>query len=196
MKKIKIAAVLICVILTACFAFGCGAKQPVALSVGKPQLIIKVNEEQRLSVKADGKEVANKVTYENTNDAVVSVSEQGVIKGLSEGASVIFIQAADGGYAVVEVVVRGIVPVALTALTVTGIPNDNTMKVGASVTLAVAPMPLDANDYYSIRWFSDNTNAVSVLDGVLTAEGVGTANITVSAGGTYINTVFSIVVTE
>lgn len=63
---------------------------------------------------------------------------------------------------------------------VTGITLDRSsvsLTEGDKVTLSATVNPSDATDK-TVIWSSDNTSVVTVMDGVLTAAGVGTATIT------------------
>ena len=56
------------------------------------------------------------------------------------------------------------------------------LKVDETFTLTALIAPSDATET-EIIWNSDNTSVATVADGIVTAVGVGTANITATAGG-------------
>ncbi|MDR1153603.1 MAG: Ig-like domain-containing protein [Bacteroidales bacterium] len=66
---------------------------------------------------------------------------------------------------------------------VTGVtvdPESQTLLVDGTVTLAATVFPSNATDK-SVTWESDNPGVATVVDGLVTARAVGTANITVTS---------------
>lgn len=77
-----------------------------------------------------------------------------------------------------EIVVSEVaVPHPVTGVTVA--PTSVTIKQGATVTLTATVAPSNADDP-SVTWSSDNQSVATVVNGVVTAVAVGTANITVT----------------
>ena len=77
-----------------------------------------------------------------------------------------------------EIVVSEVaIPHPVTSVTVA--PTSVTIKQGATVTLTATVAPSNADDP-SVTWSSDNNSVATVVNGVVTAVAVGTANITVT----------------
>ena len=77
-----------------------------------------------------------------------------------------------------EIVVSEVaIPHPVTSVTVA--PTSVTIKQGATTTLTATVAPSNADDP-SVTWSSDNQSVATVVNGVVTAVAVGTANITVT----------------
>ena len=156
----------------------------VAVTVGKADdktmkvesataLTVKVSEEVQLKV-TDPKTVK----YETDKKEVATVTEAGLIKGVSVGTANIKITAE--GYTPVTVVVTVIakegtkVPMKVTKVT---------LVEGQSVKLA------SSEDKLAIKLATSNANVAAVSDTTVTGKSVGEATITVSATGYADNTI-------
>lgn len=116
------------------------------------------------------------VTWNSSDSAVATVSENGTITGLKEGCTTITViskdntDASDTYNLTVEVVHVDSVTLDKTALT---------MEVGDTERLVATVLPGTAGDK-AVTWTSSNSNVVTVSNGVVTANGLGTATITVT----------------
>ena len=118
------------------------------------------------------------IIWSSSNEAVATVSSEGEVTALSLGEAVITATAADGsGVTASCTVTVGRVPVASVLLD----KSEATLNAGESLTLAVTILPEDATDK-SVTWTSSNDDVATVSsDGVVTAVGAGTADITATA---------------
>ncbi len=114
------------------------------------------------------------LTWTSTNESAVTVAN-GVVTAVGAGAAVI--KATDGDKLTATCTVT--VPETATGFTLS--PKALHLASGASKTLAVTATPAGA-DVGTLTWTSNNTGAVTVVNGKVTAVGDGTATITVSNG--------------
>lgn len=107
------------------------------------------------------------------DESIARVDAFGRIEGVGGGETSVSVVAANGLSASARVFVK----VKGTAVHIS--PNDLVLGVGASVPLKVSYLPLDCTDGVQ-RWASTDASVLSVdADGVLHANGVGTAYVSV-----------------
>lgn len=115
------------------------------------------------------------VTWSSSNPNVATVSTAGNVVSKSVGTTVITVKTADGGHqaschvTVLEPVVYA------TSLTIT--PQALNMNIGESASLTLQMLPANANE--ALVWESDNESVAKVVNGDVTAVGVGVAKIKV-----------------
>ena len=115
------------------------------------------------------------VTWSSSNPNVATVSTAGNVVSKSVGTTVITVKTADGGHqaschvTVLEPVVYA------TSLTIT--PQALNMNIGESASLTLQMLPSNANE--RLVWESDNESVARVVNGDITAVGVGVAKIMV-----------------
>lgn len=115
------------------------------------------------------------VTWSSSNPNVATVSTAGNVVSKSVGTTVITVKTADGGHqaschvTVLEPVVYA------TSLTIT--PQALNMNIGESASLTLQMLPSNANE--KLVWESDNESVARVVNGDITAVGVGVAKIMV-----------------
>ncbi len=116
------------------------------------------------------------VTWDTSDDSVVTVNN-GIVEAVGAGNAIITVTTSDGGKtATCEINVTNKI------ISVTGVSLDKgelEMSVGNSATLVATITPIDATNQELI-WSSTNSGVASVdNDGVVTANSVGEAIITV-----------------
>ena len=116
-----------------------------------------------------------KVSWKSSNTGIASVSQTGVVKGISGGTAVITVTTNDGKYsATCKVTVT--VPVTGVKLNKTAA----TIVKGKTLALTAAITPSNATNK-AVSWKSSNTKVATVSSkGVVSAVNGGTANITVT----------------
>ncbi|CAM4511327.1 uncharacterized protein YjdB/arabinogalactan endo-1,4-beta-galactosidase [Paenibacillus endophyticus] len=118
-----------------------------------------------------------KIHWSSSDEAVATVSDKGVVKGVGLGSAIIRATSDDIGTdlydeSTVEVVPQKVEYIDLDKTTMT-------MQINSSRTLNTIIQPVNAYNK-SVKWVSDNT-AVATVDentGLVSALGLGTANIT------------------
>ena len=128
------------------------------------------------------------VTWSSDNTSVATV-DNGLVTAIGEGKTNITVTTVDGNKtAVCEITVLPkeepeitpdpepeVINVESVALNI----QNTELKTGETVTLVATITPSDATNK-NITWSSDNTNVATVNNGIVTAVGEGTANITVT----------------
>lgn len=121
---------------------------------------------------------SNKSIAWGSGDEKVATVKYGVVTAMGEGSTIITATTVDGGFAA-----ECKVDVYKQAVSVKGITlskdSVSVYSIGSSVTLIATIQPENASDK-SVNWSSDNDKVATVKDGVVTAEGEGTATITAS----------------
>ena len=126
---------------------------------------------------------ATEQTLTWTSDAtdVATVDSTGNVTFVGAGSATITATAPSGGKAEVTIVVQAAV------VNVTGIvvkdssdATSGTVNAGDTITLTATVSPDDASNK-AVTWTSSNEDAATVVDGVVTAVGAGTATITATA---------------
>ena len=124
------------------------------------------------------------VTWSSSNEAVATVSPEGLVTAVSLGEATITATAADGsGVTATCIVTVGATQAEGVSITAEGA---TTLKAGGTVQLRATVTPETATDK-SVTWSSSDNNIATVnAEGLVTAVGVGTAAITCtnSAGQT------------
>lgn len=115
------------------------------------------------------------VTWSSSNPNVATVSTAGNVVSKSIGTTVITVKTADGGHqascnvTVLEPVVYA------TSLTLTS--QTSSLNIGESTALTLKMLPANADE--TLVWESDNESVAKVVNGDVTAVGVGVAKIKV-----------------
>lgn len=153
-------------------------------TTGTSSVSLKAGEEKSLTAawNVQSGDVIPSVRWKSNNPAVASVDTYGIVKGISKGQTTITVSTTDGIFQkTINVVVTetGTVPddPAETAkLTVSGGEAIKAMEVGDKRQLSVSYTPKNA----SVTYTSSDSAVASVSGtGMVTAEGEGTATITV-----------------
>lgn len=118
------------------------------------------------------------VTWRSDNTAVATVSD-GTVTAVAAGTCTITATAGEKSATCAITVKPSTIEVTSVSLSTTTL----NLTVGNTSTLTATALPSDATDK-TVTWTSDNTGVATVSSsGVVTAVGVGTCNITASAGG-------------
>lgn len=158
--------------------------RPIAtLQIDPPTAQLIVTTRRRLAVRAlndQGTAVAVPVTWTSLNPAVVSVSNDGEVAGVSPGVGTV--QAVASGQTATAVIVVTTIPVASVRLT----PAVDTLAVGGTRQLTATPLDsigatLTARD---VAWTSRDPGVASVSStGLVTAVAPGTATVVATVEG-------------
>ena len=116
------------------------------------------------------------VEWSSSNEAVATVSQDGIVTAISKGSAIITAKSTDGSN------ISASCAVTVVKL-VSSIYIDNTkisMKIGEQTTITAYAIPSDATNPH-LRWYSEDESIATVEDGVVTAVGVGTTYICVES---------------
>ncbi len=123
------------------------------------------------------------VTWASSNESVATVSANGKVTAVAEGAATITVKTADGGFTKTCTVT--VTPGTTQPLPVTAVTLDKeklALEVGGEATLVATVTPDNADDK-TVTWTSSDSNIASVDEnGKVTAVAAGTATITATAG--------------
>ena len=125
------------------------------------------------------------VEFASSDKAVATIDNDGNVFGLKAGKTIITATvtaiAGDGSKNVYtaegELTVKAI---SLNSIAFDKVIKE--MKLGATDTLSIIYNPQDTTDAKDVTWTSSNPNVISVENGKLTANAVGTADITAKVG--------------
>ena len=119
-----------------------------------------------------------KVTWKSSNTGVVTVDDNGNLKGIASGTATITAIANDGGKVGTAKVVVNAIDKTLKGISLS--KKELVMKIGDTETLTVVYNPTNA-DKKGVTWKSSNSKIVSVDEGKLTALKPGMVEITVTS---------------
>lgn len=115
------------------------------------------------------------VTWSSSNPNVATVSTAGNVVSKSVGTTVITVKTADGGYQA-ECKVTVLEPVVYATSLILA-PQTLSINIDESSSLTLQMLPANANE--ALVWESDNESVAKVVNGDVTAVGVGVAKIKV-----------------
>lgn len=117
------------------------------------------------------------VTYTSSNEAVATVSNTGLVTGITDGSATITATAQTASGTTTATTNITVTPIAVTSVTLSS--NSETIKVGKTVTLTPTISPSNATNK-NVTWSSSNTGIATVSGGTVTGVAAGTATITVT----------------
>lgn len=119
----------------------------------------------------------DRITWSSSDASIISVDEEGKVTAKAAGKATITATAADGSGASGSIELEVMIPVE----SITIEPSELKLSVTDSYSLTVKIMPEDAT-YTELIWSSDNAEVATVdKEGIVTANAIGTATITVKA---------------
>ncbi len=152
-----------------------------SVTLNRNSLELGLNEAFTLSATVAPENATDKAVKWTTSDSGVVRVSNGTVTAVGEGTAKIT-AAAGGKSASCTVTVKNAEPEFIPVDSVTLNRESLELKVDETFTLTALIAPSDATET-EIIWNSDNTSVATVADGIVTAVGVGTANITATAGG-------------
>ncbi len=152
-----------------------------SVTLNRNSLELGLNEAFTLSATVAPENATDKAVKWTTSDSGVVRVSNGTVTSVGEGTAKIT-ATAGGKSASCTVTVKNAEPEFIPVDSVTLNRESLELKVDETFTLTALIAPSDATET-EIIWNSDNTSVATVADGIVTAVGVGTANITATAGG-------------
>lgn len=150
-----------------------------------PQSMVRINplsgdifvgNEVTLSATVTPSTITPSLTWTSSNTSVATIDNTGKLTALAPGATIIT-ATNEGVSGKLAVTVYEIAPESI-ELNQSAV----TLKAGGTVTLTATVSPSNTT-YPTVSWESSNPAVAVVADGVVTALGVGTANIKAACGG-------------
>nr|WP_320131767.1 Ig-like domain-containing protein [uncultured Holophaga sp.] len=131
--------------------------------------------DQTLSATVSPSSASNSTVTWSSSDTSVATVTNGVVHAVAAGTATITVTTADGGYQATCAVM-----VTASTVNVTGVSLDKSaLTLSGLHTLTATLSPSTASDS-SVTWSSSDTSVATVTNGVVTAVGQGTADITVT----------------
>lgn len=167
----------LCILLVAAFtAFSCKEpvqEVPVTIHLNKELMSsLSVGSSQTLVATLNPKDAVATIVWSSDNESVAVVNEEGEVTGVAPGSAIV--TAAVGEE-------KATCKVVVTAAKATAIeinPSKLKLEQGAQAVLEVIATPAGAV-VEDLEWSAKDKNIVTVVDGVVTAVGVGKSTITV-----------------
>jgi uncharacterized protein YjdB len=153
---------------------------PVAVtgvSLNKDALELNIGTSETLSANISPANATNQnITWSSSDASVATVSESGLVSGITAGEAVITVTTEDGSFS-------AICAVSVTAVAVTGVTlnkSSTSITIGAFETLTATIAPFNATNR-NVSWSSSNSSVASVSSsGVVYGASAGSATITVT----------------
>jgi len=153
-----------------------------SIKVNKENVNLKINDIYQIDATVLPKNATNQeLSYKSTNEDVVLVLENGVIKAKKEGSSVIEIRSINNIVKKVFVKVEG--KNLDNIVNVSGIEVNSTnisLVEGESKTLITTVLPVNATNK-NLTFTSSNTSVATVVNGKITGKGEGNCIITIKS---------------
>ena len=187
-KKSFLVLIIVCVMAIILSAFGgcslIGGEEGGSdghvkqIIISAPALTLKEGQSERLNASVLPADATNKnVSWTTSNPDVATVTQDGLVTGVSEGTATVTVTAEDGG-----LTAECAVTVSKEIIFVTGVTlnkNSATLKIGQTETLTATVKPADATNK-NVSWGTDNPSVATVSGGEVTAVSAGKAVITVT----------------
>ena len=143
------------------------------ISLDKTSLTLDKGKTETLTATITPSDATNKnVTWKSSDESVVTVAD-GVVTAVGKGSATVSVTTEDGKYSA-ECYVKVNVPVTSVTLD----QKSLTLDKGETTKLVATVNPSDASNK-AVTWTSTNTSVVTVVDGVVTAVGKGSAIVKV-----------------
>lgn len=139
---------------------------------------LQVGEQVTLTATVEPGDAANKNVTWSSSDPAVATVENGVVTAQGAGSAVITVTTEDGGKtAQCQVTVAAPQPIHIPVTGVTLAPSALSLEEGQSSSLTVAVEPSNATTR-DVAWSSSDPSVATVQNGVVTAQGAGSAVVT------------------
>lgn len=151
-----------------------------ALALSRHEALIEVGESLQLTAIFSPEVVDNPAVSWFSSDPKVATIKDGTVSAKSRGTVVVTVVSAYGVYADecnITVTQSESEPIPVTGVVLE--PEEVMLEIGRTLELEATVLPQDADDK-RVEWSSSDERVATVLDGVVTAMGVGTATISVT----------------
>jgi len=150
------------------------------VSINQNDFSLDVGKTKRLTVKITPSNATDqKVSWSSNNPNIVTVNNNGDVKGIAPGTATITVKTISGGFtASVNVTVKKVQIIKETDIQLS-IPKSS-LYVGKSTTIQTKILPANAT-YKDLKWTSSNPNVATVSNGTIYGKGEGVATIKVTS---------------
>jgi len=151
---------------------------PTSISLSAESSSISIGATTQLTVNYTPSDTNVKnVTYTSSNESVATVSNAGLVTGITQGSVTITATAQTATGTTSATTSITVTPIAVTSVSLSS--NSETIKVGKTVTLIPTISPSNATNK-NVTWSSSNTSIATVSEGIVTGVSAGTVTITVT----------------
>ena len=165
--------------------FNVEVKEPIIhvnnVTLNKTSLNIEVGQTDKLEATINPENASNKnVEYSSSNPEIVTVEQDGTIRGIKAGTATITVTTEDGNHTATCNVAVEVPIISVEGIEITNKPTTN-MNIGNEYELNYEIRPENATDK-NVTWSSTDENVVYVDSNTnkLIANGEGTATITIT----------------
>ena len=179
MRKIfsKILITILCVCLSVSCLTACSVSAE-GVTLSRQEVTINVGEDTVITATVMPENATNKNVTWSTSDKTVATVKNGRITGVKAGSAVITAKTVNGGYtASCAVTVKDPSASVVAVESVSLNKTTATLDIDDTETLTATVLPANATDK-SVTWQSSDIEVATVVNGVVTAVGVGSATIT------------------
>lgn len=125
-------------------------------------------------------EVTNSTMFWSISDtSIATIDQTGLVTGIMEGEATITATTLDGSNLSAQATVTVLPHILVDSVQLSG---DQELNVGGTVKLTASTLPENAGDK-TLTWSTSNASVATVVDGLVTATGYGSATITATAVG-------------
>ena len=162
-----------------CSVYVSSAEIPVTgVSFVKDSMVLVEGESEVLKVTIEPKDATNqKVEFESSDYNIANVDANGKVTAIGKGTAIITVTTADGAKQasiLVEVQPKGEAAIPVQGITATD--SNVNMVVGDAKQLTYTITPANATNQ-TVQWETNNSDVVTVTNGILKAVGTGTAKV-------------------
>ena len=152
------------------------AEPPKSVSIVQQNQKLNLGDTLQLTAEISPAGASTTLTWSSSDAKIATVDENGLVTPVKEGSVTITVKTANGKSGATKITV--VDPYKLTGVKLdkTGTVN---LNLGEMLTLIPSPVPETALSTYT--WKTSSTKIATVVDGVVTPVGEGTATITVTA---------------
>lgn len=151
---------------------------PTSISLSAESSSISIGATTQLTVNYTPSDTNVKnVTYTSSNESVATVSNAGLVTGITQGSATITATAQTANGTTSATTSITVTPIAVTSVSLSS--NSETIKVGKTVTLIPTISPSNATNK-NVTWSSSDTSVATVSEGIVTGVSAGTVTITVT----------------
>ena len=158
-----------------CYADG-SAEAPKSVSIVQQNQKLNLGETLQLTAEISPAGASTSLSWTSSDAKIATVDENGLVTPVKEGSVTITVKTANGKSGTTKITV-------VDPYKLTGVKLDKTgtvsLNLGETLTLIPCPVPETALSTYS--WKTSSAKIATVVDGVVTPVGEGTATITVTA---------------
>lgn len=158
-----------------CTVYVTNITNATSIALNSSSITIDIGEQRQLKALTTPSVITEKLEWSSSDTGIVTVDQDGNIRGIAQGTAVVSVRGLDGGArGTCTVNVRSSI-ISATSITINS--SDIIMLTGKTRQLVTRLYPSNSNE--AIKWYSSDTSVVVVDDsGKITTVGPGQATVT------------------